>query len=67
MAGNLDILVWLREHGCPWDGRTLKYAPKQYIYSWALANDCPVDYTSVTDEDDFDESEGDYDSHGDDI
>jgi len=63
MRGNLDILIWLREQGCPWNGRTLFYARKHKhsdLYSWALSNGCPNDYASD------DESESDFEEQSED-
>ncbi|CBJ27876.1 conserved unknown protein [Ectocarpus siliculosus] len=44
--GNLKILQWLREEGCPWDCDTCtKAAAYGYLtlLIWALANDCTWD------------------------
>jgi hypothetical protein len=41
----------------------LKYAKAHGhndVYDWAISNGCPDDYASDTDEDDFDETEGNY-------
>ena len=44
-AGQLEVLKWLRENGCPW-GETSSWAvghgrPK--VLQWAIANGCPWD------------------------
>ncbi|KAG5184432.1 hypothetical protein JKP88DRAFT_277227 [Tribonema minus] len=52
-VGRLDILQWLRERGCPWDGeRTMRHVTSLRVTAvscqkqlstaeWALANGCP--------------------------
>lgn len=44
--GRLDMLIWLREQGCPWDSATCT-ASKNYghfnVYLWARAHGCPDD------------------------
>lgn len=40
-CGHLNILKWLREHGCPWDYSTVGCAFTDEIRHWAIANGCP--------------------------
>lgn len=45
-AQQLDILQWLRAHGCPWDERTCTSAAaigRLDILQWARQNGCPWD------------------------
>lgn len=42
--GRIDVLAWLRERGCPWDGTTcLKAAAAGHLHvlKWAYARGCP--------------------------
>ena len=40
-AGNLEVLQWARQHGCPWDWRTYEWARDyHHIKQWAEDNDC---------------------------
>ena len=43
-GGHLDILKWLRENGCPWNGYTCAYAAMNghlEVLKWARENGCP--------------------------
>eukprot|EP00611_Tribonema_gayanum_P001208 TRINITY_DN108_c15_g1_i1.p3 TRINITY_DN108_c15_g1~~TRINITY_DN108_c15_g1_i1.p3 ORF type:complete len:215 (+),score=83.31 TRINITY_DN108_c15_g1_i1:78-647(+) len=41
-AGRLEVLQWLRGHGCPWDGSTLRAAADHPdVYQWAVERGCP--------------------------
>ena len=45
-GGHLEVLQWLREHGCPWDAWTCELAARGghlEALQWARANDCPWD------------------------
>jgi Ankyrin repeats (many copies) len=47
LNGNLDILKWLRDQGCPWDNNTINQAARKghtHIIEWARANGCDWDY-----------------------
>ena len=40
----MEILMWLRAHGCPWDNRTCAEAAEEghlEVLQWALRNGCP--------------------------
>ncbi len=42
--GHLDALKWLREHDCPWDGKTVELARVHgylHVVEWARENGCP--------------------------
>ena len=44
--GNLEMLKWARENGCPWDGRTCVVAAFHghlEMLKWARENGCPWD------------------------
>ena len=65
-AGHLEVLQWLRERGCPWDGRTLSEATQNghiELLEWARKNGCPVhiidndDSMEDTEDDSDDDSE----------
>lgn len=38
---NLDMLQWLRENECPWDGNVLHHGTDQTLLEWARINGCP--------------------------
>ena len=43
--GNLEMVIKLRHHGCPWDARVTYWARKEghnAIYDYAIANNCPL-------------------------
>jgi hypothetical protein len=43
-SGNLDTLVWARQHGCPWSESVLVFAVKHrhlHVLTWVHANGCP--------------------------
>lgn len=42
--GQLHVLQWLRQNGCPWDGQVIGIAKSkgyEHIVEWARANGCP--------------------------
>ena len=42
----MEILMWLRAHGCPWDEETCVYAAREGcldVLQWAHENGCPWD------------------------
>src|SRR5207302_593118 len=44
--GNLKMLQWLREKGCPWDASTCSYAAQGghlEVLQWARDQGCPWD------------------------
>eukprot|EP01127_Copromyxa_protea_P004718 TRINITY_DN14548_c0_g1_i1.p1 TRINITY_DN14548_c0_g1~~TRINITY_DN14548_c0_g1_i1.p1 ORF type:complete len:404 (-),score=76.53 TRINITY_DN14548_c0_g1_i1:174-1361(-) len=44
--GNIDALIWARNHGCPWNANTMAGAiasGKYNVVRWAMENGCPVD------------------------
>ncbi|KAK3289193.1 hypothetical protein CYMTET_3354 [Cymbomonas tetramitiformis] len=44
--GNLEVLQWAREHGCPWDASTCQYAAAGghlEVLQWAWEHGCPWD------------------------
>ncbi len=45
-GGDLEVLIWARTKGCPWDADTC-YRAVQYghleLLKWARANECPWD------------------------
>jgi hypothetical protein len=44
-AGQLDVLVWLREIGCPWDEDVTYFAAARnhlHVLHWAVSNGCPI-------------------------
>ncbi len=44
-SGNLELLKWLRERGCPWDELTTNAAraiDREDIAVWALLHGCPI-------------------------
>ncbi len=44
--GNLDVMKWLKENGCPWDENTFKYAVVHgnlENMKWLKENGCPWD------------------------
>jgi len=49
--GQLPILQWLRQNGCPWDAQTPCWAARgghRDVLEWCHANDCPWDdFTSL--------------------
>jgi hypothetical protein len=44
-SGNLNLLQWARENGCPWNKLTCSYAASRSleILQWARENGCPWD------------------------
>ncbi|CAN0532375.1 unnamed protein product, partial [Ectocarpus sp. 12 AP-2014] len=41
--GHLEVLVWARENGCPWNERTCVNASRgghDDVLRWAIANGC---------------------------
>ena len=45
-GGNLAMLQWLKNEGCPWDNRTCAYAAKNGhmdVLKWARGENCPWD------------------------
>ena len=43
-GGQLEVLQWLREHGCPWGPDTCLFAAERghlAVLQWARANACP--------------------------
>ena len=43
MGGHLDVLKWLRQHGCPWDGWTIQKATEEgnfELRDWAVKHGC---------------------------
>ena len=55
----MEILMWLRAHGCPWDDRTCAEAARGgnlEVLQWALRNGCPcnnAEHTVVEDQDSY--------------
>ena len=46
MNGNLEVLNWAREKGCPWDKNVCNWATSGRhleVLQWLRANDCPWD------------------------
>ena len=44
MSGELEVLKWAREHGCPWDSDTCTYATvfgHTTLLRWAREHGCP--------------------------
>jgi hypothetical protein len=44
LGGQLEVLEWLRENGCPWNESTCAYAAWDghlELLQWARANGCP--------------------------
>ncbi|KXZ46218.1 hypothetical protein GPECTOR_46g287 [Gonium pectorale] len=44
-SGNLELLVWLRQRGCPWDAATFAAASEwgsQEMLEWMAAEGCPM-------------------------
>ena len=44
VAGQLEALIWAREHGCPWDRDTSKAAAQGgniEVLRWAREHGCP--------------------------
>ena len=56
--GHLDVLMYARENGCPWDDRTWRYADES-VQKWLKKNGCPGIDESDDDESDDDESNDD--------
>ena len=43
-CGHLHVLMWAREHGCPWDKSTSEYAVnggQMAVLKWAKEHGCP--------------------------
>jgi len=43
-TGQLEVLKWAREHGCPWDARTCEAAAESghtELLQWAREHGCP--------------------------
>ena len=43
-SGNISLLKWLRNEGCPWDKETIWFAARNGrvdLMTWCLQNDCP--------------------------
>ena len=43
-CGHLHVLMWAREHGCPWDKSTCEYAVnggQMAVLKWAKEHGCP--------------------------
>ena len=50
-SGNLELLKWMRENGCPWDKFTCSAAAhggQLEVLQWARANRCPWDEYTCT-------------------
>ena len=46
-GGDLEILQWLRENGCPWDWSTCGWAAREghtEVLRWARENGCEWEY-----------------------
>ena len=46
LGGHLDVLIWLRDEGCPWDIGTTDGAVEGghvRVLKWAIDNGCPWD------------------------
>ena len=44
--GRLEVLLWVRAHGCPWDEHTCAWAAENghlEVLQWARAHGCPWD------------------------
>ena len=44
--GNLEVIKWLKENGCPWDTRTCTFAALNghlEVLKWLKENGCPWD------------------------
>ena len=44
--GRLNAVKWLHHHGCPWDGRVIKWAnhnKHDQLLEWARSNGCPTE------------------------
>ena len=62
--GHLELLKWAREHDCPWDGQTRRYAAEQghtVLLRWAEENGCPLadveaDADDISEEDSSEEN-----------
>lgn len=50
-GGQLSVLQWVRENGCPWDDYTCSWAANSghlEVLKWALANGCLWELRSWT-------------------
>ena len=53
-GGQLDVLKWLRENGCPWDCNVLRRAEARghaRVAAWARDNGCPAEASDDDDDD----------------
>ncbi|KXZ46066.1 hypothetical protein GPECTOR_47g341 [Gonium pectorale] len=46
LSGNMELLVWLRQHGCPWDCTAYSGAAEagwEAVLDWLVEQGCPIE------------------------